>query len=180
MYVSYQNISGVELHTFETHKDFRGTFSRFPKRFSEEQENNSYLATAFNTHSLTLRGMHSQTLERPEIKTVFCLSGRVYDVVLDLRKNSNTFGDWTYAHLGPMEFFNGITIPAGCAHGYLTLEVNTSVLYRIDGSYAPELASDVRWDDPTFSIDWPEKPLFISDKDKKIEYKNESEYSRTK
>jgi dTDP-4-dehydrorhamnose 3,5-epimerase len=180
MYVSQNDISGLELHKFTTHSDFRGTFSRFPPKFYEDLENESYFATALNIDAFTLRGLHSQTKESPETKRVFCITGRIYDVVVDLREDSKTFGNWTSITLGPMELVNGIKVPAGCAHGYLTLDANTAVLYRIDGRYAPKFAFNIKWDDPIFSIDWPVKPIKISNQDISINYLTESQFQKEK
>ncbi len=175
MHVNSNEISGVETHKFVTHLDSRGTFSRFPIEFNENQGLKTYFATALSFEPFTLRGLHSQTLESPETKYVYCISGKIYDVVVDLRPNSDSFGDWTHVILGPTEELNGITVPAGCAHGYLTLHSNTSVVYRIDGDYNPRFAKNLKWDDPLLKIVWPEIPTKISDNDRLIEYLHESE-----
>jgi dTDP-4-dehydrorhamnose 3,5-epimerase len=175
MYLPNKEIIGIEIYKFTTHSDFRGTFSRFPSTILQNISLNTYIATAVNYNSKTLRGLHSQTLEFPEEKYVFCTSGMIFDVVVDLRSGSKTFGDWTSIMLSPTGTSNGIKIPSGCAHGYLTLEPSTSVIYRIDGEYAPSHARNIKWDDPIFKIDWPESPEYVSESDLSINHLRESE-----
>lgn len=96
---------------------------------------------------------------------VFCAKGRVFDVAVDLRKSSGTYGNWFGVELS--EFNNQVIyIPKGFAHGYETLEDNSEVLYYIDGEYSKECEAGIRWNDPTLAIKWPLEPTVLSDKDR--------------
>lgn len=118
-----------------------------------------------NPHKGTLRGIHFQDSPSSETKVVQCVSGMVFDVVIDLRPYSETFNKVFSVTLGGKSAFKGLVIPAGCAHGYITLEPNSDFIYFMDKSYSPELTSGVRWNDPQFSINWPTVPILISDQD---------------
>jgi dTDP-4-dehydrorhamnose 3,5-epimerase len=109
-----------------------------------------------------LRGMHYCT--EPEAKLVHCSRGRIYDVALDIRRRSPTFGRWFGCELVGGNA-RGIFIPAGVAHGFLTIEPDSDVLYQIDRLYQPEFAAGVRWDDPAFDIHWPDAPAVINARD---------------
>lgn len=113
----------------------------------------------------TIRGIHFQRKPYEEAKIVQCLKGRVYDIVIDLRKNSLTYGKW---HAEMLDSTNRkvIFIPKGFAHGFQTIEDNTEVLYLMSSEYSSSHSSGIRWDDPFFKINWPEKPSFIAEKDK--------------
>ncbi len=124
------------------------------------QVNNS-----FNRHRGTLRGMHYQVPPFQEAKIVRVLQGALWDVILDLRKESATFGQWSACTLSA-EKRNMVLVPAGCAHGILTLEDNTEMMYFVSQDYAPDAERCLRWDDPTFNIEWPMTPTVLSDKDR--------------
>ncbi len=119
---------------------------------------------AFNRSRLTLRGLHYQTAPHEETKLVRCTRGSVYDVVADLRPDSPTSRGWFGVELSA-ENCLALYVPAGCAHGYLTLEDDTELLYQISRPYMPDAATGVRWDDPTLAIDWPGPPWAISERD---------------
>jgi dTDP-4-dehydrorhamnose 3,5-epimerase len=110
----------------------------------------------------TLRGMHYSTA--PEAKLVRCVRGRIFDVALDLRPQSVTWGKWVGVELSA-ERANAIFIPAGVAHGFLTLEDDSDVLYQIDRIHAAGFEAGVRWDDPLFGITWPAAPKAIHPRD---------------
>lgn len=120
---------------------------------------------AHSQKKATLRGMHYQLPPKAETKIVAVMRGAVWDVVLDLRPSSATFGKYAAAELSAD---NGkiMCVPKGCAHGYLTLADDTMLVYLIDEYHAPELERGVRWDDPAFNIDWPLTPKVISARDK--------------
>lgn len=168
MRVPFKKFEGLRSLSFPKHSDIRGTFSRFPLEFYENIGEHTYFATAFNRTSGTLRGLHSQKITAPESKVLYCTSGKIFDVVVDLRTNSNNFGNWTSINLSADGATNGIFIPPGCGHGYLTLTNNSSVIYRIDGEYKPEKSFDIHWADPQVNIKWPKKPLIVSSKDSRI------------
>ncbi|GAA0622396.1 MULTISPECIES: dTDP-4-dehydrorhamnose 3,5-epimerase [Thalassospira] len=162
------DIKGVDLIELEKHSDDRGFFARsFCKQelasngheFDIDQANLS-----FNHHAGTLRGMHYQAVPVGDPKIVRCISGAIFDVVIDLRPSSPTYCKWVGAKLSAANR-NSLIIPAGCAHGFMTLEPNTEVLYLMGAPFVPDLASGVRWNDPTFDIEWPEKPAIINDRD---------------
>ncbi|MBA3047742.1 dTDP-4-dehydrorhamnose 3,5-epimerase [Patescibacteria group bacterium] len=113
----------------------------------------------------TVRGMHFQTPPKAEDKIVQCLHGAIYDVAIDLRADSPTYGKWVAEELNEDNkkmFF----IPKGFAHGFQSLTNNCEVQYFMSEFYSPEHASGVRWDDSIFNIKWPIKNLSLSEKDK--------------
>lgn len=113
----------------------------------------------------TLRGMHYQLSPKQETKVVRCIRGSLYDVILDLRPDSTSFGKWFAATL-TAENRLMMYVPKGFAHGFLTLEPDTEALYLASEFYAPVQERGVRWDDPRFGINWPDAPVVISDKDR--------------
>jgi dTDP-4-dehydrorhamnose 3,5-epimerase len=127
-----------------------------------------------DNHSLsrqagTIRGLHYQSVPFAQAKLVRCLRGRIFDVAVDIRRDSPTFGAWTGAEL-TAEKGEQLFIPSGYAHGFLTLEDDTEVAYKVDAYYAPEADGGIAWNDSTIGIDWPlegRAPL-LSDKDKKL------------
>jgi dTDP-4-dehydrorhamnose 3,5-epimerase len=109
--------------------------------------------------------MHFQREPRPETKLVRCIRGAIYDVVLDLRKDSATYLRWMTVELNARNSL-ALYIPAGLAHGFQTLEDDTDVWYQMGEFYTPELAAGVRWNDPAFGIRWPIENPILSDKDR--------------
>jgi dTDP-4-dehydrorhamnose 3,5-epimerase len=161
-------IPGVVVIDLESQRDNRGSFARF---FCKEEFAANRMPVDFVQGSLsrsaargTLRGMHLQLGPRPEEKLVRCTRGRVYDVVLDLRQRSDTYKQWIAIEL-VAESDQSIFIPAGCAHGFLTLEPDTELLYLMTTRYAPDHQRGVRWNDPAFAIDWPFEPVVIGQRD---------------
>ncbi len=120
---------------------------------------------SFNARKGTLRGMHYQVAPYAETKLVRCTKGAIYDVVLDLRPQSTTFKKWIAVIL-TAENRNAVYVPEGFAHGFLTLEDETEVLYQMSEFYNAESARGVRWDDPAFQITWPQKVQAISQTDR--------------
>jgi len=120
---------------------------------------------SFNARKGTLRGMHYQATPCAETKLVRCTKGAIYDVVLDLRPQSTTFKKWIAVIL-TAENRNAVYVPEGLAHGFLTLEDETEVLYQMSEFYNAESARGVRWDDPAFQITWPQKVQAISQTDR--------------
>jgi len=112
----------------------------------------------------TLRGLHFQVPPGAETKLVRCTRGAVYDVAVDLREGSPTFRRWTAVELSA-ENQRQLYIPAGLAHGFLSLEDHSDVYYQISCNYTPETMGGVRWDDPAFGIVWPLPPRVISERD---------------
>lgn len=123
-----------------------------------------------DNHSLsraagTLRGMHFQTPPFAQIKLVRCLRGRIWDVAVDIRRASPTFGQWQAVELSA-ENGKQLLIPAGYAHGFLTLEPDCEIAYKVDAHYSAASDGGFAWDDPEVGIDWPlpGQPV-LSDKD---------------
>jgi dTDP-4-dehydrorhamnose 3,5-epimerase len=161
-------LSGAYLIEPEKRSDERGFFARIfcEKEFSEQhlasrfvQANNSLAQTKG-----TLRGMHYQLQPAAEVKLVRCIRGALYDVILDLRDGSPTFGK----HFGielTGENRKMLYVPKGFSHGFITLEDDTETLYFVDEFYSPERERGIRWNDPRFGIQWPLEPVVISEKD---------------
>lgn len=120
---------------------------------------------AFNRHARTLRGMHFQLPPFSEDKIVSCFQGAIYDVIVDLNRESPTFGEW-YGLTLSAENRLSLYVPKGFAHGYQTLTENTSIHYMVSEYYTPTHESGVRWNDEAFGIEWPlTEDLVISSKD---------------
>ncbi len=113
----------------------------------------------------TLRGLHFQEAPFAENKIIECVSGKVFDVIVDLRKDSATYGSHIEVTLGPLEHYLGVFVPAGCAHGYLTLEADSTLLYFMDAAYSSEHSRGISWDDSSLAIKWPSSPILISERD---------------
>lgn len=151
------------------HKEARGSFVRVYCRdtFHELGINveASQISLSFNSYRGTLRGLHAQDVPHEEAKLVTCASGVLFDVVVDLRENSPSYGRWAATTLSAGDG-RALFVPKGCAHGFQTLESNTTVLYQITSPFAPEARIGVRWNDATLAIAWPLAPSLISDADK--------------
>jgi dTDP-4-dehydrorhamnose 3,5-epimerase len=157
-----------EIH-LEPNGDDRGFFARsWCRREFERHGLNSVTAqcnVSFNEKRGTLRGMHYQAEPHPEAKLVRCTHGAIYDVVVDLRRDSSTFKKWIGAVLTAANR-HMIYVPEGCGHGFLTLDDRTEVFYQMSEFYYPELSRGVRWNDPAFAIGWPAQAEVISDRDR--------------
>lgn len=113
----------------------------------------------------TLRGLHYQTAPHEEGKLIRCLRGSIFDVVVDIRKDSPSYGQWYGATLSA-DNREMLYVPPGCAHAYQTLEADSEVYYLVTAFYAPESERGICWNDPAFNIDWPVKDTpILSDKD---------------
>jgi dTDP-4-dehydrorhamnose 3,5-epimerase len=112
----------------------------------------------------TLRGMHWQAAPAEERKLVRCVRGAVHDVALDIRAGSGTHGRHVAVTLSA-EAGNALFVPAGCAHGFLTLTEDAALDYMMDVPFAPGLGRGLRWNDPAFAIPWPAAPAVISERD---------------
>ena len=149
----------------ELRKDERGYFTRvfdntlFPEKFKIVQINKS-----FTKNKGMIRGMHFQKKPKQEDKLIHCLSGSIYDVVIDLRKSSKTYGKSFGINL-TSENNKMLFVPKGFAHGFQALEDNTTVEYFVSEYYSPQFEDGVRWDDPKIKINWPIKNPELSEKD---------------
>ena len=162
-------IEGAWVIDPDPHEDDRGRFMR------------AWCAREFAAHSLdflpvqanmgyslrkgTIRGMHFQKAPALEAKLVRCTRGSIYDVVLDLRPESSSFGRW-YALELSAENGQMLFVPERCAHGCQTLEDRTEIYYMASGFYAPDMAHGVRFDDPAFGIQWPYAAIAVSEQDR--------------
>lgn len=111
-----------------------------------------------------IRGLHLQAPPHSEAKLVRCLRGRVWDVAVDLRPGSATYGQWHAVVLSPAAA-NALLIPEGCAHGFQVLEPGSELLYLHSGAWVPEAETGVRFDDPQLAIAWPLLPTGLSERD---------------
>lgn len=159
------------LHIVPTrHADTRGWFS---ETWNQKHFEAAGVSAQFcqDNHSLsksvgTLRGLHFQSPPFAQAKLVRCLRGRVFDVAVDLRRQSPTYKKWIGVEL-TAERGNQLFIPAGYAHGFLTLEPNSEIAYKVDQYYNPGADGGIAWNDPDIAISWPDlggEPL-LSDKD---------------
>jgi len=117
----------------------------------------------------TIRGLHLQVEPHSEAKLVRCLRGRVWDVAVDLRVASSSYGQWYATELSP-EKGNALLLPEGCAHGFQVLEPGSELLYVHSSTWVPEAEMGVRWDDPQLAIPWPLPLTFLSDRDRGLPF----------
>ncbi len=151
-------IAGVFVISPERFADERGHFARTygALEFADHGLNPaiSQCSTSFNAHEGTVRGMHYQAEPHAEAKLVRCTRGAIFDVALDLRRESSTYLSWHGVELSE-DNGKALFIPAGCAHGFQTLRASSEILYQISTAYEPAASRGVRWDDPAFGIRWP-------------------------
>jgi dTDP-4-dehydrorhamnose 3,5-epimerase len=168
MRFEHTDIEGVFLITPERIPDERGYFV---KTWGEDDFKAHGLAhmvarnVSYNRREGTLRGMHFQRQPHSEAKLICALTGAIFDVALDLRPESSTHLKWVGKHLRA-ETGDMLYVPEGCAHGFITLEPETTVEYLISAFYAPQASAGVRWDDPSFGVKWPLEPTVISARDR--------------
>ena len=161
-------LDGAYIIDIEAIEDERGSFARSwcQKEFAEHGLNSRIVQCniSFNKKRGTLRGMHFQVEPFAEVKLVRCTRGAIYDVIIDVRENSHSLKKWFAVELNESNQ-RMLYIPKGFAHGFQTLEDNTEVFYQMSEFYYPEYSRGVRWDDPFFSIKWPDGERIISKKD---------------
>jgi dTDP-4-dehydrorhamnose 3,5-epimerase len=162
-------ITGVKLIATTAHVDERGAFARLycPTAFREAgiEFTSTQMNLSTNAVRHTLRGMHFQMKPYEEAKLVRVVHGAIYDVVADLRADSPTRGKWTAVELSAANL-HALLIPEGCAHGFLTLEDDTHVIYQMGREFVPGHAAGFRFDDPRMAIEWPAAPAVMSDADR--------------
>lgn len=163
-------LKGAFVVELEKHEDERGFFAR------------SYCAHEFAEHGLitdisqcniaytkrrgTIRGLHYQINPYEEVKFTRCMSGRVLDVIVDIRQGSPTFGQYASVEL-TAENFKALYVPENFAHGYISLTDNVVFVYQVSRPYSPGSERCIRWDDPEINIHWPEMERYIiSEKDR--------------
>ena len=130
---------------------------------------------SLSTQRGTIRGLHFQRAPEPQAKLVRVLSGAVFDVAVDLRKGSATYGKWCGAML-TAEKGEQLFVPVGFAHGFCTLEADTMVAYKVDGFYNKPAEGGIRWDDPDIAITWPVPvaAIMVSEKDAVLPFLREA------
>lgn len=163
------SMEGVLLIDLELHIDERGYFAR---TWCREEFGRQGLPTqiaqcsiSYNARRGTVRGMHWQTEPYAEAKLVRCVRGAIYDVVVDLRPDSATHGQWFSCELSATNN-RLLFVPAGLAHGFQTLSDDTEINYFISESLHQECARGLRWNDPRFAIHWPLDVTVISARDR--------------
>ncbi len=150
-------------------RDDRGFFlESYSKKIFEEKGVNCDFVQ--DNHSLSvakgvLRGIHFQKDPMAQAKLVRVIRGNVFDVIVDLRKESPTFGQWQGFELSADNFLM-LLVPRGFGHGFCTLEENTEFMYKVDNFYSAEHDSGLAWNDPDLKIDWPVSEPILSDKDR--------------
>jgi dTDP-4-dehydrorhamnose 3,5-epimerase len=164
-------IPGVMLVLPEVLEDSRGFFAR---AFCAQEFQmcglapcNEQTSLSFNKSRGTLRGMHIQAPPYEEAKLVRVMRGSIFDVAVDLRKNSPLFKRWT-ARVLNSENRHALYVPAGCAHGFLTLDDQTEVLYQISPAFERGFSRGFSWDDDEVAIEWPFEPLVMSEQDRAL------------
>lgn len=161
-------LPGVLVIDLDAQEDARGSFAR---TFCEEEFARAgfefrpkQINLSGNLQALTLRGMHYQAAPHGETKVVQCVRGRIFDVAVDLRPESPSHRKWFGIELAP-DLRRMIFIPEGFAHGFVTLEDDSDVLYLMGRSFEASAQRGVRWNDPAFAIGWPAQPRLISPRD---------------
>ncbi len=162
-------IAGVYVIEPQIIGDERGFFARTwcSREFAGQGLNTALVQcnVSFNRRRGTLRGMHYQRAPCEEAKLVRCTAGAIYDVVVDLRRDSASYLRWEAAELSGANRAM-MYVPEGCAHGFVTLEDDTEVFYQMSQFHSAEHACGVRWNDPAFGIEWPCAPEVISPRDR--------------
>ena len=162
------DVEGLFLTELTPFGDERGFFARAfcDQLFAENGIDFSIrqINLSGNTSQGTLRGLHYQATPKSDPKVVRCIRGAVWDVVVDLRKESPTYLKWYGAEL-TAENRQALVIPGGCAHGFLTLRDDSELLYLMGEEFVSDLARGQRWNDPAFAIQWPFEPKIIAERD---------------
>jgi dTDP-4-dehydrorhamnose 3,5-epimerase len=161
--VSEDCIYGLKLNVFQ---DFRGRSLELPEKVIPDINFHGVRTLIVNNlESMTLRGLHFQKKPMSEKKIVICLNGSVFDVIVNLDKNSKEYLKTYVFNLGVNFEFQGLLIPDNYAHGYLTLEPNTSLAYHFDKEYSEVHSDGIYWNSRLLNIPWPHTPKYISSKD---------------
>jgi len=151
-------LAGCHVLEPQRHEDERGYFARMfcADEFREAglDPRVAQTSVSYNTAAGTLRGLHYQKAPHSEAKLVRCTRGRVFDVAVDLRPESASYGEWTSEELTEHNQL-AMYIPEGFAHGFLTLEPQSELVYQISVPFVPDASEGIRWDDPALAIPWP-------------------------
>ena len=163
-----QSIPGLFLIFPDLHQDDRGVFRRsfckaeFAQHGIDFDVKQGNISENFKQH--TMRGFHYQVPPSNESKVISCVSGALYNVVLDLRKDSKMYQKWVVLEVSAVKR-ESMHIPAGCANAFLTMEDNTIVHYYMGDYFGPSAYRGFRYNDPKFAVKWPCEPEVISEKD---------------
>ncbi|MWC30425.1 dTDP-4-dehydrorhamnose 3,5-epimerase [Paenibacillus sp. MMS18-CY102] len=169
MKITHTKLDGVLLIETNVFGDHRGFFT---ESYNKEKFHAAGIDYKFvqDNHSLsseagTVRGLHFQLAPKAQTKLVRVVAGAIYDVAVDLRKSSSTYGQWVGVILSESNK-RQLLVPQGFAHGFCTLTPNTQVLYKVDEYYSAEHDRGLLWNDPDIGIEWPTDRVILSDKDK--------------
>jgi len=164
-------LNGAYLVEQTLFKDPRGSFFEiYSSRSFADQGLDIGFVQDNCSHSVSagvIRGLHFQKKPHAQAKLVLVLTGKIYDVIADLRESSPTFLKWEAFELSASEP-RMLFVPRGFAHGFCTLEPHTRVLYKVDALYAPSSDSGIRWDDPDLAVSWPVSSPLLSEKDQRL------------
>lgn len=148
--------------------DDRGYFSRAWCKDTLAKQglnpNIDQINTSYNAEAGTLRGLHYQEAPNAEVKIVQCIRGSIFDAIVDMRPDSATYKQWFGIELTESSA-KLLYVPEGFAHGYQATSDHSAILYPASASYAPQSEKGVRWNDPSIGIEWPMKPINLSEKD---------------
>ncbi len=170
-------IPDVVLVEPEVFRDQRGFFMETYRK-SEFKENNIAYDFVQDNHSKSqkgvLRGLHYQLHPKAQGKLVRCVRGKIWDVVVDIRKGSPWYGKWVAVELSEENKLM-LWVPPGFAHGFVALDDDTEVIYKTTEEYDPELDKGIVWNDPDLGINWPLRDPILSEKDSKLPPLKEAE-----
>ena len=166
-------LSGSYIIDMEKIPDERGFFARTwdPNIFKENGLIFNFVQSniSFNSKKGTLRGLHYQDSPYGEVKLVRCTRGRVFEVMVDLRKNSSTYLHWDSHELNSNDG-KMLYVPENFALGFQALDDDSELFYQMSQYYMPEFSRGLRWDDPMLKIEWPLDPTVISKKDRSFDF----------
>lgn len=183
MNIIQTTFDGVLIIEPAVFNDQRGFFmeSYNEKKFTEYGLDYHFVQ---DNHSLSveagiIRGLHYQLIPKAQTKLIRVLTGAIYDVVVDIRNDSSTFGRWVGVILSE-ENKRQLLVPKGFAHGFCTIVANTQVMYKVDEYYSPKHDRGILWNDPDLGIDWPTSHPILSEKDKILPQLKDAEFHLTK
>ncbi|AWB46181.1 dTDP-4-dehydrorhamnose 3,5-epimerase [Paenibacillus sp. CAA11] len=169
MKVTPLKLEGANLLEPVVHGDHRGFFMESYNELVMQQVglNHHFIQDnqSLSAQAGVIRGLHYQLTPKAQTKLIRVISGAIYDVIVDIRRSSPTFGQWEGVILSEFNY-RQLLVPKGFAHGFCTLVPNTQVLYKVDEYYSPENDRGILWNDPELKIDWPTSHPILSDKDK--------------
>ncbi len=167
-------LKGAYIIDLEKHEDTRGFFARIycRKEFAEHSLDTeiSQQSLSYNKQKWTLRGLHFQAGDDAEVKVVRCILGKIFDVIVDIRPESPTCGEYVCSEISG-DNHRAFYIPKGFAHGFVSLTDESLILYQMSAPHNPKNAMTIRWNDPEINIAWPEYVMnggniVVSDNDK--------------